>query len=90
MVLFQTITLSHAQCGTSKENIMRIIYKENSTVCILYPSSSWSGTMDELAQKDVPTGLKYKIVEDSAIPTDSTFRDAWEVDEAELTDGVGA
>ena len=46
--------------------------------------------MEELAQKDVPTGLKYKIVEYSDIPSDRTFRDAWEVDEAELTDGVGA
>ena len=46
--------------------------------------------MEELAQKDVPTGLKYKIVEDDVIPTDRTFRNAWEVDEAELTDGVGA
>ena len=46
--------------------------------------------MEELAQKDVPTGLKYKIVEDSDIPTDRSFRDAWEVAESELTDGVGA
>jgi hypothetical protein len=46
--------------------------------------------MEELAQKDVPTGLKYKIVEDSDIPTDRTFRDAWEIEESELTDGVGA
>ena len=35
-------------------------------------------------------GLKYKIVEDSVIPSDRSFRDAWEVDEAELTDGVGS
>ena len=46
--------------------------------------------MEDLAQKDVPTGLKYKIVEDSVISSDRTFRSAWEVDEAELTDGVGA
>ena len=70
---------------------MKIIYKTaEGTVSVLIPSPNWSGTMEELAQKDVPTGLKYKIVEDSVIPTDRTFRDAWEVDEAELTDGVGA
>ena len=46
--------------------------------------------MEENAQKSVPTGLKYKIVEDSVIPSDRSFRNAWEVDEAELTDGVGA
>ncbi|MDH2644772.1 MULTISPECIES: hypothetical protein [Acinetobacter] len=46
-------------------------------------------TIDEIAKKDVPTGVKYKIVEDSEVLTDRTFRDAWTVDEATLTDGVG-
>ena len=70
---------------------MRIIYKTpENTVSVLLPSPNWSGTMKELAQKDVPTGLKYKIVEDSAIPSDRSFRNAWEVADSELTDGVGA
>jgi hypothetical protein len=70
---------------------MRIIYKTaENTVSVIVASPEWSGTLEELAQKDVPTGLKYKIVEDSAIPTDRSFRNAWEVDETELTDGVGA
>ena len=70
---------------------MRIIFKTpENTVTVMQPTSEWTGTMEELAQKDVPTGLKYKIVEDSVIPTDRSFRNAWEVDEAELTDGVGA
>ena len=70
---------------------MKIIYKTpENTVSVVNPTSEWLGTMEELAQKDVPTGLKYKIVEDSVIPTDRTFRDAWEVDELELTDGVAA
>jgi len=70
---------------------MKIIYKTpENTVSVIYPTSEWGGTMEELAQKDVPTGLKYKIVEDEVIPSDRSFRNAWEVDEAELTDGVGA
>ena len=70
---------------------MRIIYKTpENTVSVIVPSQKWSDTMEELAQKDVPTGLKYKIVEDSDIPSDRSFRNAWEVDEKELTDGVGA
>jgi hypothetical protein len=70
---------------------MRIIYKTpKNTVAVIVPSPKWTGTMEELAQKDVPTGLKYKIVEDSVVPSDRSFRNAWEVDEAELTDGVGA
>ena len=70
---------------------MRIIYKTpENTVSVIVPSQEWTGTMEELAQKDVPTGLKYKIVEDSDISDDRSFRNAWEIDEAELTDGVGA
>ena len=34
--------------------------------------------MEELAAKVVPENEPYKIVEDSVIPTDRTFRDAWE------------
>ena len=48
-----------------------------------------SFTIDEIAKKDIPTGFKYKKIEDSDVPSDRTFRDAWTVDEADLTDGVG-
>lgn len=72
---------------------MKIIYKnESGGVSIVTPNNHYT-TLDELqqlAKKDVPTGLPYKIVEDSEIPTDRTFRNAWTVDEATLTDGVGA
>ena len=72
---------------------MKIIYKnESGGVSVLHPTDEALSlmTIDEIALKDVPTGLPYKIVEDSEIPTDRTFRDAWTVDEATLTDGVGA
>ena len=71
---------------------MNIIYKnESGGVSILHPTDEALSfmTIDEIAKKDVPAGVKYKIVEDSEIPTDRTFRDAWTVDEATLTDGVG-
>jgi len=67
----------------------RIIYKEGDGVAIIAPSPKWSGTMEELAKKDVPTGKKYKIVDASSVSSDRTFRNAWEVDEDLLTDGVG-
>ena len=67
----------------------RIIYKEKDSVSIIIPSPKWEGTIEELAKKDVPTGKKYKIVDASEIPSDRSFRNAWEVDEALLTDGVG-
>ena len=69
---------------------MKIIYKTpENTVAVITPSPRWEGTIEELAKKDVPTGLKYKIVDASEIPSDRSFRNAWEVDEAQLTDGVG-
>ena len=42
-----------------------------------------------IAIKDVPAGKPFKIVDASDIPTDRSARDAWTVDEADLTDGVG-
>lgn len=47
-------------------------------------------TVVQIAAKDVPTGLPYKIVDVSDIPTDRSQRAAWSIDESELTDGVGA
>ena len=34
----------------------------------------------DVAQKDVPAGTPYLIVEDDVIPSDRTFRGAWEAD----------
>ena len=71
----------------------RIIYKKaNGGISIIIPTSDALQTMtiEQIAQKDVPTGLNYKIVNVSEILSDRTFRDAWTIDDAELTDGVGA
>lgn len=71
---------------------MKIIYKnESGGVAILHPTDEALSfmTIDEIAKKDVPMGVKYKIVEDSYLPADRTYRDAWAIDEALLTDGVG-
>jgi hypothetical protein len=58
----------------------RIIYKNSdNTVSIIVPSNEALSfmTIEQIAKKDVPTGLDYKIVDVSEIPTDRTFRDAW-------------
>jgi hypothetical protein len=71
----------------------RIIYKnpDNSvSIIIPAPEALQSMTIEQIANKDVPTGYKYKIVDVSEIPNDREFRNAWTIDEAELTDGVGA
>ena len=70
----------------------RIIYKEfDNSIKILSPSPEALQimTIEQIAKKDVPTRLKYKIVDVSEIPSDRTFRNAWTIDEVELTDGVG-
>lgn len=59
----------------------RIIYPtDEGTVSIMCPSVEWlkTHTIEELAAKDVPAGKPYKIVDVSEIPTDRTFRNAWE------------
>jgi hypothetical protein len=62
----------------------RIIYpNDNGGVSILIPSFEYlvNHTIEELASKDVPAGKPYKIVTTEDIPTDRTFRDAWEYQE---------
>jgi len=70
----------------------RIIYKnKDNTVSIIIPTPDalQSMTIEQIAKKDVPTGLNYKIVNVSDISSDRTFRNAWTIADAELTDGVG-
>jgi len=68
----------------------RIIYKNgDGTISIIIPADCGL-TVEQIAQKDVPTGKSYKIVDVSDISSDRTFRNAWTIDDAELTDGVGA
>ena len=70
----------------------RIIYKnpDNSvSIIVPAPEALQSMTIEQIARKDVPTGYKYKIVDVSEIPSDRSLRNAWSIDEAELTDGVG-
>jgi len=69
----------------------RIIYKNgDGGVLVIIPCTGSGLTVEEIAAKDVPTGKPYKIVDASDIPADRSDRAAWTVDEADLTDGVGA
>ena len=68
----------------------RIIYQnDDGGVAVLTPADCGL-TIEQIAAKDVPTGKPYKIVDVSEIPTDRQWRNEWTVDEADLTDGVGA
>lgn len=57
----------------------RIIYPTpDGGVAIIVPASDCGLTIEEIAAKDVPTGVEYKIIDVSEVPTDRTFRNAWE------------
>ena len=59
----------------------RIVYKnDDGTIAIVIPTAEWleTHTIEELAVKDVPDGKQYWIVDASEIPSDRTFRNAWE------------
>lgn len=64
---------------------MRIIFKnKDNSIGIITPSDEALSfaTIEQIAEKDCPYNLPYWIVEDSLVPTDRTFRSAWEIDES--------
>ena len=67
----------------------RIIYVNPVTNILAVMTAMGSATDEETAIANVPRGCKFKIVDDSEIPSDRSFRNAWVIDESELTDGVG-
>jgi hypothetical protein len=71
----------------------RVIYQNDDggvSIIIPAPECLQERTIQEIALKDVPAGKPFKIVDVADIPSDRTFRNAWEVDPSTLTDGVGA
>lgn len=60
----------------------RIIYPtENNSVAIIIPAPDCNLSIEEIAAKDVPAGKPYKIINAPDIPSDRTFRNAWEYQE---------
>lgn len=69
----------------------RIVYPSDDggvSIIIPTPEALASYSIDDIAKKDVPAGVAYKIVDVADIPEDRTFRNAWEADITE-PDGVG-
>jgi hypothetical protein len=57
----------------------RIIYPTNDGgVAVIIPAPECGLTIEEIAAKDVPEGKPFKILDVADIPSDRTFRDAWE------------
>lgn len=62
---------------------MKIIFKnEDNSIGIITPTSEalTFATIEQIAEKDVPFGMPYWIVDESVIPTDRTARNQWRLD----------
>ena len=66
---------------------MRIIYPNNEGgLSVLIPAPKFLAQLDgseeekllHIAHKDLPTGTPFEIVEDDYVPSDRSFRNAWE------------
>lgn len=59
-----------------------IVYKQNNNgIVILFPMPEYleNHSIEELALKDVPENTPYKIINESELPQDWRFRNAWEL-----------
>lgn len=59
----------------------RIIYKNiDNSIAIIIPTSDALAflSIEDIANKDVPAGKEYFIVDEFQVPSDRTFREAWE------------
>jgi hypothetical protein len=58
-----------------------IIYPNNQGgIAVIIPAPSCGIPLEEIARKDVPAGVAFRIIATSSIPQDRTYRDAWTAD----------
>lgn len=68
----------------------RIIYStDDGGVAVIVPSPDCGLTIEEIAAKDVPPDVEYEIVDTEEIPTDRTFRNAWEKSGVSVAHNMG-
>jgi hypothetical protein len=58
--------------------MMKIIYPIDDGLAVVTPTGEIP--LQEVAKKDVPAGIPYLFIEDSDLPQDRYFREAWEAD----------
>ena len=60
----------------------RIIFpNDDGGVSVVIPAPECGLSIEEIAARSVPKGKPFKIVDVADIPTDRTFRNAWEYTE---------
>lgn len=56
----------------------RIVYtSEDGDCCIIIPAVECGLSIEDIAKKDVPNGLSYRIIDVKQLPQDRVFRNAW-------------
>ena len=61
--------------------------QDNGVLAVTHPADCGL-SLEEIAKKELPSGKKFKMMDAEELPAWDEFRDAWEIDEEELTDGV--
>ena len=56
-----------------------IIFPNQTSIAVMHPQDCGL-TIQEIARKDVPFGVPYRIIDAALIPEDRTYRDAWTAD----------
>jgi len=69
-----------------------IVYPNNrGGIAIVYPAINCGISLEEIARKDVPSNVPYLLIDESTIPTDYDFFEAFEADfSSPYGYGVGA
>tara|TARA_B100001093_G_C26766913_1_gene988310 strand:+ start:404 stop:622 length:219 start_codon:yes stop_codon:yes gene_type:complete len=62
---------------------------DSEKISVLIPAPNCELSLEEICRKDVPTGIKYKIIDSSELPDNRDFRNAWQFDFSNNFDGVG-
>jgi hypothetical protein len=57
-------------------------------IAVILPAPDCGIPLREIARKDVPAGVAFRIIDAPTIPTDRTYRDAWTADFS-APDGCG-
>ena len=63
------------------ENVRVIYPNDEGGVSVLTPVPDCGLTLEEIIAKDIPAGKPYQVIDKSEVPTDRTFRNAWEYSE---------
>lgn len=67
----------------------KVIIHKSDDGTLLITSPSEGHDIHKAARQAVKHGKAYKIIDESELPSDYTFRKAWTVEDSILTDGFG-